>query len=252
MNGILKKILKTFVDVLTVSVFLVLVLIIVAKVKMMFSGKDYFELFGYSVFTVATGSMEPAISQNDVIIVKKEKEYEVNDIATFVSDKAFITHRIISISGHEFVTKGDANNAKDAIIKDTDIIGKVVHIFRNGAVWQKVLTSPLTIAMIFMTLILFDFAFSYKGNKKKLAVQTTNQVQVPLENVLEKQTIPNEKQETQEIIKQEVQNEPAKLVEKVEEIEQNDPNFNPDYTVRLDLDELMKQIDNHLNGDDDV
>ena len=115
-----------FVDVLTLAVFLVLILIIVAKVKMMFSGKDYFELFGYSVFTVATGSMEPAIKQNDVIIVKKENEYNVDDITTFISDNAFVTHRIISIKGHEIVTKGDANNAKDAIIKDTDIIGKVI------------------------------------------------------------------------------------------------------------------------------
>ena len=251
MNSVLKKIIKTIVDVLTISVFLVLVLIIVAKVKMMFSGKDYFELFGYSVFTVATGSMEPAISQNDVIIVKKEDEYEVNDITTFISEKAYVTHRIISIKGHEFVTKGDANNAKDAIIQDKDIIGKVVHIIRNGAVWQKVLTSPLTIAMIFATLILFDFAFSYKGNKKKAVLQTTAQTQVPLENVLENK-------EVQNVVQEEPKVETKELVEKIEEVQEvqevqnSDPNFNPDYTVRLDLDELMKQIDNHLNGDDDV
>ena len=240
MTNIAKKVLKMFVDVLTLAVFLVLILIIVAKVKMMFSGKDYFELFGYSVFTVATGSMEPAIKQNDVIIVKKENEYNVDDITTFISDNAFVTHRIISIKGHEIVTKGDANNAKDAIIKDTDIIGKVIKIIPNGAVWQKVFTSPLTLIMIFATLIMFDFAFSYKGNKKKLALATENVQKVTLNEEVPK--------ENKEVIEQK---EVKEIVQKVEEL-QDDPNFNPDYTVRLDLDELMKQIDNHMNGDDDV
>ena len=233
MTNIAKKVLKMFVDVLTVSVFLVLILIIVAKVKMMISGKQYFEVFGYSIFTVATGSMEPAIKQNDVIVVKKEKEYSVNDITTFFSDNAFVTHRIISIKGHEIVTKGDANNAKDAIIKDTDIIGKVVRIIPNGAVWQKVLTSPLTIIMIFVTLILFDFAFSYKGNK----------VKVNLVKVKDNQSDNNIEQ-----IKEIKEEKPVITNEDLSKLD----NINPDYTIRLNLDELMKQIDDHMNGDDNV
>ena len=237
-TNIVKKILKMFVDVLTLSVFIVLILIIVAKVKMMVSGKDYFELFGYSVFTVATGSMEPVIKQNDVIIVKKEEDYKVNDITTFISDNAFVTHRIISVRGHDIVTKGDANNAKDAIIKDSDIIGKVVKIIPNGAIWQKVLTSPLTIVMIFATLILFDFAFSYKGNKK-VSVVTNNNTSVQV----------NDSVKINEI----TQNSDNISANELSTIAENNlPKDNLDYTVRLDLDELMKQIDDHMNGDNDV
>ena len=39
---------------------------------MMGSNKDYPEMFGYSVFSVATGSMEPTIKQYDIILVKKQ------------------------------------------------------------------------------------------------------------------------------------------------------------------------------------
>ena len=94
--------------------------------------------------------------------------------------------------------------------------------------------------MIFATLIMFDFAFSYKGNKKKLALATENVQKVTLNEEVPK--------ENKEVIEQK---EVKEIVQKVEEL-QDDPNFNPDYTVRLDLDELMKQIDNHMNGDDDV
>ena len=75
MSNKVTKILKLIVDILTAMVFVVLITIVLFKVKMMVSGKDYFEIFGYSFFTVATGSMEPAISQNDIILVKRSKEY---------------------------------------------------------------------------------------------------------------------------------------------------------------------------------
>ena len=68
--SIVKKVFKTIVDILTFLVFLILIVIIFAKLKMLVSGNDYFELGGYSVFSVKTGSMAPAIEQNDVILVK--------------------------------------------------------------------------------------------------------------------------------------------------------------------------------------
>ena len=163
----MKKVFGIIVDILTFSVFLVLVLIIFSRVKMMVSGKEYFDVFGYSVFNVATGSMEPAISQNDIIIVKEQDSYELNDIVTFKSDNAYVTHRVIAKTGSNLVTKGDANNAKDVSIKQNDVIGKVVKVIRQGGLWQQMFTSPTIIIMIFVTLMLFDFAFSYRGSKEE-------------------------------------------------------------------------------------
>ena len=89
----MRKVAEVIINVLTVIVFIFLAIIIFAKVKMLITNKDYFELFGYSAFNVATGSMEPTIKQNDIIIVKMNDKYEIDDIITFEKDNAYIKHK---------------------------------------------------------------------------------------------------------------------------------------------------------------
>ena len=240
----LKKILKTFVDILTFCVFLILLVVIFAKVKTMFSDKDYFEVFGYSVFSVSTGSMKPAINQNDVIIVKKSDHYEENDIITFRSDNAYVTHRIINIVGDSIVTKGDANNAKDVAIKEDVIVGKVIHVYSNLGVWQKILTTPKIIIMIFATLMLFDFAFSYKGIKNKKNAKIVEKIKdIPLEQV--NKTAEENKLSDIEIVELCRKTDAVKKGEEVS-FDKKEKEF-LNYTVRLDLNELQKQIDSKMN-----
>lgn len=168
MNKSLKGILKIVVDILTAFIFILLMIIIFTKVSMLYSGKDYFEIFGYSIFKIATGSMEPAISENDIIIVKKSDNYKVSDIITYKSDNAYITHRIISINDNTIIARGDANNASDRATDISTVIGKVIKIYKNLGIWQKIFTTPKILITIFLTLILFDFAFSYKSKDTTL------------------------------------------------------------------------------------
>ena len=79
MGSILKKVANFIVNVIMALVFLILLVVIIIKLSMLISGKNYFLINGYSIFCVATGSMEPTISQNDIIIVKKSDTYKVND-----------------------------------------------------------------------------------------------------------------------------------------------------------------------------
>lgn len=77
--------------------------------------------------------MNPTIDTGSIIIVKKQDYYDVGDAvsySTLVDGKeTIITHRIVSIGGNVYVTKGDANVAVDrAIILPRLIIGKVVVI----------------------------------------------------------------------------------------------------------------------------
>ena len=244
MPKILTKILKILVDILTLVVFLILVFIIIAKVKMMSSDKEYFEMFGYSIFSVATGSMEPAIKQNDIIIVKKDKEYYIDDIVTFPETGAnkklvYITHRIISKRGETIVTKGDANNAKDVAIDENIVIGKVVKIISHGGVWQKVFTTPKIMVMIFVTLILFDLAFSYKGIKKKQNVKMIDKIKdIKLSEVNKIEDSP--KMTKKEITTLEKKAEAIKNGEDVK-LDKKEKEF-LNYTIRLDLTELQKEI----------
>lgn len=227
MVGALKKVLKILVNILIYIVFGILILIIVAKVSMIVNGKDYFSILGYSVFNVATGSMEPTISQNDIIIVKDNNDLKVGDIITYQKDKSYITHRIVSMNDSAIIAKGDANNTCDNAITKDLVIGKVEHIFSNAGVWQKILTTPYVIVMIFVTLLLFDFAFSYKGNKKEKVVKEVKEINK------------EKKEEPKKITEEEI-----KVIE--EKLEDKDL----DYTIGLNLDEIQKEIDKKLNDED--
>lgn len=91
-------------------------------------------LFGCQIYTVVSGSMEPAIPIGSIVYVKSAEASEINkdEVIAFYSDKdngAIITHRVVKnqvVSG-QFITKGDANEKEDVTPVDYDrLIGKVV------------------------------------------------------------------------------------------------------------------------------
>ncbi|MEZ4104378.1 MAG: signal peptidase I [Candidatus Paceibacterota bacterium] len=82
---------------------------------------------------VKSGSMEPTIMTGAVVAIHEIESYKVGDIITFADKNAKIptTHRIIdteNINGKSyFITKGDANEDRDAKpVPAGDVIGKVV------------------------------------------------------------------------------------------------------------------------------
>lgn len=225
MGSILKKVANFIVNVIMALVFLILLVVIIIKLSMLISGKNYFLINGYSIFCVATGSMEPTISQNDIIIVKKSDTYNVNDIITFIKGDEFITHRIVSVNDETVTTKGDANNAVDVAIGKDKIIGKVVKIYYNMGVWQKILTTPSIIIMIFVTLLLFDFAFSYKGFNKKKVDEKKKEESNDISNL------------SSEDIK--------RIMDSMDKDEKKE-DTNLDYTVRLDLSRIQKEIEDKI------
>ncbi len=79
-------------------------------------------LAGLQVYTVLSGSMEPAYHVGSVIYVKKvpAEDIKIGDPITFVLDESLVvaTHRVIEIETDEdgmirFRTKGDANETPD-------------------------------------------------------------------------------------------------------------------------------------------
>ena len=98
--------------------------------------------FGWGVSVILSGSMEPALSVDDLVIVREQQKYEQNDIVVYQDGNSLIIHRIISIDGDEAVTKGDANNVADDPIKVSNIKGKALaHIPFAGKV-VRFLKSP--------------------------------------------------------------------------------------------------------------
>lgn len=167
MMKIVKKVLKILNLILTFILLALLLLAVYGKVQMMVTKKSYVTFFGYTMFQVASNSMEPVMTVNDVILVKVNGEYKVDDIISFHHDGAIITHRVLAITDGTITVKGDANNTIDAPINKDVVIGKVSKVLPKLKVWQQILTEPKILVALFITLILFDFAFSYKGKKKK-------------------------------------------------------------------------------------
>lgn len=98
-----------------------------------FSKDTNIKPFGIQILKVQSNSMNPEFRKEDIIVIKKEKEYEVGDIITFkTKDGNLITHRIIEKNENEFITKGDSNNTKDEEkITSSCIQGKVIFVFKK-------------------------------------------------------------------------------------------------------------------------
>ncbi len=125
---ITKKIFSILITILLVLVFFV---ILVQKVS-----NNRFNLGGYGVYTIATGSMEPEYKVKDLILANKKNasEIEIGDDVVYLGKEAsmsgkIITHRVINKEEKDgkiyFYTKGIANELTDPEIDETQILGVV-------------------------------------------------------------------------------------------------------------------------------
>ena len=150
----LKKVAKIIVNTLCILLFIILVLVIYAKVKITFtSDKANANYFGYRIFEIASGSMEPTLKINDVVLIKVGKDnIKEDDIITYIdSNDAVITHRVLRVDGDNLIVKGDANNTTDSPITRSQVVGKMVKAYPRLGVWKRVLTEPKTLILILVT-----------------------------------------------------------------------------------------------------
>lgn len=140
------KVLKTLGQVV---LFVILIFFILLNILSM-NNKS---LFGFRIYRVISGSMQPALQIGDVIIIKKANNYAEKDIITYDNGLTTITHRIKSINGDEIITEGDANDAPDKPITKDRILGKYFFRISTFSVFSIMLTGK-TIYLI-MVLVLF-------------------------------------------------------------------------------------------------
>jgi len=82
---------------------------------------------GFGMTVVLSGSMEPELSVNDMVIVTPQDRYEVGDVVVFQSNSSLTIHRIVDkTEDGMIVTQGDANNTPDDPIPVTSVKGKMV------------------------------------------------------------------------------------------------------------------------------
>jgi len=121
--------------------------------------------FGVGVSVVLSGSMEPALSVDDVLVVKSQKEYFVDDMVVFNDHGTLVVHRIISIVDGEITTKGDANDSADEAITAEVIKGKVVKVIPSAGKLLNIVRSPIVVILVLGAAILL-MELSFKKEKK--------------------------------------------------------------------------------------
>lgn len=133
-------------------------------------------LFGFRIYRVISGSMQPALQIGDVIIVKKSNNYSERDIITYSNGLTTITHRIIAINNDEVITKGDANEVDDKPINKEQIVGKFFFRISNFSLFSMILSkNVIYLIMIFLLVLIFLLVigdriirnFRYQSNNVK-------------------------------------------------------------------------------------
>jgi signal peptidase I len=160
----LKKIILTIIN--TISILIIICAVFVLLTVLFTGSGQAPSILGHSMFRVMTGSMEPTIPTDSLIVVKKIEASELNvgDVISFYSkdpslDGAVNTHRIVAIEEeagkYYFTTKGDANNVDDQYTTtESDLIGKVIMVSYKWGKAVRLLSNPL----LFIPLIIFPLA----------------------------------------------------------------------------------------------
>ena len=160
----LKKIILNLINI--VSILAIGAAVIVLLTVVLTRSGDAPNILGYSVFRVMTGSMEPTIRTDSLIVTQRVEpdQVEVGDVISFYSmdpahGGAVNTHRVVSIEqdGDQFcyTTKGDANGLADPYLTlSEDMIGKVIFVSYPLGVLVHLLSNPL-IFLPFIILPLF-------------------------------------------------------------------------------------------------
>ena len=169
-NKIKKCIENIFNCILNILLIIITILIIIGiyyifQIKI--QNKNYANMFGYTFFEVATGSMSPTIEIGDVVIVKITKDVKENDIIVYNEGKSFVTHRLIKINQDKIIAKGDANNTEDKPITQENILGKVTKIIPNLGTWRKVILTPEVIGLIIILMTICSLLFIYNSKTEE-------------------------------------------------------------------------------------
>jgi len=142
--------------------------IILAAVILMCVPLTVPRLFGYQIYTVISGSMEPDIPLGSLVYVHEtdpETVAEGDVIAYYGSaDGAIITHRVVynQTVVKNFVTKGDANDTEDmvpvayerllgVVVKTIPKLGKVMAAFAETK--GKLLAAGLLVIAVSLNIV---------------------------------------------------------------------------------------------------
>lgn len=182
-SNIAKKALKIILKILE-QILIILCIILVIIIVMQKVTNNNRTIFGYRIFRVITGSMEPAYDVGTVIISKQmsANEIKVGDDIVYIGEYGeysgkIIMHEVIAIDKDEngnnvnFHAKGLHNSSvEDPQIKANQIFGVVKVNSKILTVLYELATSPYSAFVIIMILVLNVFV-TFKSSRKQKNIE---------------------------------------------------------------------------------
>lgn len=163
-KGKIGNIIGYILDLLLILITILIIIGIYYITQIKILKNEYANIFGYTFFEVATGSMSNTIEIGDVVIVKVTKDVEKNEIIVYKDGNNFVTHRLIENNGEKLVAKGDANNSEDKPITKEQILGRVICIIPKLGIWRKIFLSPEIIGLILIFMVLLGIVLQITSN----------------------------------------------------------------------------------------
>ena len=105
--------------------------------------------FGYGGAIVLTGSMQPELYEDDLVIVHKSEDYIVGDYVVYQDKSMLVVHEVINTDGYNYQTQGKANNGPDAPITIEQIRGEVIFVIPKAGPVIRYIQSPKGLLVIF-------------------------------------------------------------------------------------------------------
>lgn len=119
--------------------------------------------FGYGVSVVLSGSMEPALSVDDLVFLRETQSVEEGDVIVYQRGRELIIHRVMMNDGKMLQTKGDANPVTDTPINISDVKGKMIGKVPFAGKIVRALKTPAGVAAV----IIAAFALTELSYRKE-------------------------------------------------------------------------------------
>lgn len=157
------------------------------------------DFFGYRPFIIVSGSMEPYMPTNSVVVTKSTpfENISVGDVIVFdTAEYGLVMHRVVDVREQGYITKGDNNSDKDnwVVTKDmyitrvnsvhdsfvpflTFLFGDMTKLSFGSLLWRLVFLSLCVSACIFILNFLYDYFLVYyclKKDKKTSSLNNTH------------------------------------------------------------------------------
>lgn len=161
---------------------LIILLLIITASGILFA---YFDVpGGIKLYTVQSGSMEPAIRAGSLVSIRPVDTYQTGDIITFKAEKDrdvpnpryTTTHRIINIEKEDdavfYQTQGDANEAPDIELVAQDLVlGRMIFslpYLGYPVSFAKTQEGLILLVIIPATIIIYSELVNVKNEVKKM------------------------------------------------------------------------------------